>query len=127
MYKIILAAFVSLLSLNFAIAQSANKDELQKQRQQLKREIEETERILNETRNTTKANMGQLITINKRINLQDNVIDNITGQLRLIENDIYTSQKDVNKLARLLDTLKQEYAKSMVYAYKTRDNYDFLN
>ena len=127
MYKIILASFVSLLSLNIVIAQSADKDELQKQRLQLKKEIEETEKILNETRSTTKANMGQLLTINKRINLQDNVIDNITGQLRLIDNDIYSSQRDVNKLAKLLDTLKLEYAKSMVYAYKTRNNYDFLN
>ena len=30
-------------------------------------------------------------------------------------------------LAKVLDTLKQEYAKSMVYAYKNRSNYDFLN
>jgi len=57
--------------------------------------------------------------------LQDNVIDNITGQLRYLENDIYKSQRDVNRLSKVLDTLKQEYAKSMVYAYKSRDNYDF--
>ena len=30
-------------------------------------------------------------------------------------------------MTRILDTLKQEYAKSMVYAYKNRSNYDFLN
>ena len=128
MYKIILAAFVGLLFLNSSNAQgTADKDELQKQRLQLKREIEETEKILNETRNTAKVSIGDLNTINKRINLQDNVIDNITGQLRYIENDIYKSQRDVNRLSKVLDTLKQEYAKSMVYAYKTRDNYDFLN
>src|SRR6478736_2669348 len=91
------------------------------------KEIEETERVLNETRSTTKVNIGQLNTINKRIDLQDNVIENITGQLRYIENDISRSQKEVNKLARVLDTLKQEYAKSMVYSYMNRNNYDFLN
>ena len=85
MYKIILAAFVSLLFLNSSIAQGvADKDELQKQRLQLKKEIEETEKILNETRTSAKVNMKDLTTINKRINLQDNVIDNITGQLRFI-------------------------------------------
>src|SRR5687768_15723238 len=110
-----------------AIAQSAgNKDELQKQREQLKREIEQTENILRETRNTTKVNVGQLNTINKRINLQDNVIDNITGQLKFIETDIYKSQREVNRLAKVLDTLKQEYARSMEYAYKNRNTYDFL-
>ena len=128
MYKIILAVFVSLLFFTSSHAQGvADKDELQKQRLQLRKEIEETEKILNETRSTTKVNLKDLTTINKRISLQDNVIDNITGQLRYLENDIYKSQRDVNKLSKVLDTLKQEYAKSMVYAYKSRDNYDFLN
>jgi len=40
---------------------------------------------------------------------------------------VYRSQRDVNKLQLLLDTLKQEYEKSMVYAYKNRSNSDFLN
>ncbi len=129
MFKSILTILIiSLLYLNTALAQSsANKDDLLKQRQQLKKEIEETEKILNETRTTTKANIGILNTINKRINLQDNVIENIAGQLKFIESDINNSQKEVSKLSKVLDTLKQEYAKSMVYAYKTRNNYDFLN
>jgi len=124
MQKIILTAAIALLFLN-SFAQ--NKDELLKQRQQLKKEIDETEKVLNETKKTTKENLGQLSLINKRLDLQGNVIDNITGQLKFIENDIYKSQKEVNKLARILDTLKQEYAKSMVYAYKNRNSYDFLN
>ncbi len=126
MQKIILTIAVVLLFLFNAGAQT-NKDDLLKQRQQLKKEIEETEKILNETKKTTKENLGQLSLINKRLDLQGNVIENITGQLKFIENDIYKSQKEVNKLARILDTLKQEYAKSMVYAYKNRNSYDFLN
>src|SRR5215213_1734493 len=124
MQKIILTAAIAFLFLN-AVAQ--NKDELQKQRQQLKKEIEETERVFNQTKKTTKENLGQLSLINKRLDLQGNVIQNITGQLKFIESDIYKSQREVNKLARVLDTLKQEYAKSMVYAYKNRNSYDFLN
>ena len=124
MQKILLTAAIAL---SFFIAAAQNKDELQKQRQQLKKEIEETERVLNETKKTTKENVGQLSLINKRLDLQGNVIENITGQLKFIEKDIYKSQREVNKLQRILDTLKQEYAKSMVYAYKNRNSYDFLN
>jgi septal ring factor EnvC (AmiA/AmiB activator) len=124
MQKIVLTIAAALLFLN-SFAQ--NKDELQKQRQQLKKEIQETERVLNEKKKTTKENIGQLSLINKRLDLQGNVIENITGQLKFIEGDIYKSQKEVNKLARILDTLKQEYAKSMVYAYKNRNSYEFLN
>ena len=126
MQKIILTAAVVFIFLSHVGAQT-NKDELQKQRQQLKKEIEETERVLNETKKTTKENVGQLSLINKRLDLQGNVIENITEQLKFIGNDIYKSQREVNKLSRILDTLKQEYAKSMVYAYKNRNSYDFLN
>lgn len=126
MNKIILATTITILFFSSAFPQS-NKEELLKQRQKLQAEIEETEKILKETRNTTKENLGILNTINKRISLQDNVIDNITGQLRFINDDIYRSQREVNKLSKVLDTLKQEYAKSMVYAYKSRNSYDFLN
>ena len=127
MQKIILTVAVCFY-FYLTFAQSAgNKDELQKQREQLQKEIEQTEKILRDTRTTTKVNVGQLNTINKRISLQDNVIDNIAGQLKFIETDIYKSQREVNKLKRVLDTLKQEYAKSMEYAYKNRNNYDFLN
>ena len=127
MQKFFLTASFFLLFISAIVAQPGNKDDLLKQRQQLKREIEETEKALNETRSTTKVNLKDLNVINKRINLQDNVITNITSQLKFIENDITRSQREVNKLSRVLDTLKQEYAKSMVYAYKNRNNYDFLN
>jgi septal ring factor EnvC (AmiA/AmiB activator) len=127
MHKIVLAVFMSIIFFSSAFAQQPDKDELQRQRQQLKKEIEDAEKILSETRNTTKASMGDLFAINKKINLQDKVIDNISGEIRFLEDDIYNSQKSVNKLIKVLDTLKQEYAKSMVYAYKSRNSYDFLN
>src|SRR5450759_395635 len=126
MQKIILTAAVVFIFL-FHVGAQTNKDELQKQRQQLKKEIEETERVLNETKKTTKENVGQLSLINKRLDLQGNVIENITEQLKFIGNDIYKSQREVNKLSRILDTLKQEYAKSMVYAYKNRNSYDSVS
>ncbi|HEV8080643.1 MAG TPA: hypothetical protein VGP43_08025, partial [Chitinophagaceae bacterium] len=126
MQKLLLTAAVALLFLSNATGQ-INKSELQKQRQQLKKEIEETESILNQTKKTAKENLGQLSLINRRLDLQGNVIDNITGELKFIETDIYSSQREVNKLARVLDTLKQEYAQSMVYAYKNRNSYDFLS
>ena len=55
------------------------------------------------------------------------MIDNINRDLNMLNNSIFTMQKDVRRYDKLLDTLKQEYAKSMVYAYKNRSNYDFLN
>jgi len=112
----------------FAVsAQQPTKDELEKQRAELKKEIQETEKALIETQKTTKVNVGQLSLINKKLDLQDNVVHNISNEIRKLSDNIYLSQLEINKIQRILDTLKVEYAKSMVYAYKNRSNYDFLN
>ena len=104
-----------------------NREELEKQRQQLRKEIEETEKQLNSNKAKTKENFMQWKLINNKVALQDRVIDNISKEVRLLDNNIFSIQKDVNRYDRLLDTLQSEYAKSMVYAYKNRSNYQFLN
>ncbi|MCP9751656.1 murein hydrolase activator EnvC [Ferruginibacter sp. HRS2-29] len=110
----------------FSFAQQT-REELEKQRQDLKREIDETEKLLKANKTETKASLFQWQTITKKVNLQDRVIENLNKDLRVLDNNMYSIQKDINRYDRLLDTLKQEYARSMVYAYKNRSNYDFLN
>jgi murein hydrolase activator len=106
---------------------SKEQQELEKQRQELKKELEQVQDLLDKNKKTTKENLSTLAHINKKLNIQENVIDNINREINLMDNNIYRSQRDVNKLQLLLDTLKQEYEKSMVYAYKNRSNSDFLN
>ncbi len=125
--KIVILLSLFIYSLSAVAQQPADKDALQKQREQLKREIAETERSLEETRKTAKVNIGQLSLINKKMDLQGSVIDNINAEIKNLNDNIYLSQLEINKMSRILDTLKQEYAKSMVYAYKNRSNYDFIN
>ena len=114
----------------FVLASSAysqTQAELERQRQALKKEIEETEQLLKKNKAQTKENLLGLTLINRKVNLQDRVIDNISRDLNMLDKSMGGMQKEVRRYDRLLDTLKQEYAKSMVYAYKNRSNYDFLN
>ena len=127
MPKKLLTIFVFFLVTLPAFAQQADKNALQKQREKLRNEIKETEKSLAETKKTAKVNIGQLSLINKKMNLQGKVIENINGEIKNLNNNIYTSQLEINKMKRVLDTLKQEYAKSMVYAYKNRSSYDFVS
>ncbi len=128
MQKLLVTATLFLSFIFNAMAQQPeDKNALQQQREQLKKEIDETEKALNETRKTAKVNIGQLSLINRKMDLQGNVIDNINHEIRNLNDNIYLAQKEVNKMSRILDTLKQEYANSMVYAYKSRSNYNFLN
>jgi murein hydrolase activator len=108
-------------------SKNQSREELEKQRKELKAESEALEKLLKENKKTTTENLVQLNVIDKKIGLQDRVIDNISRDINLLDNNIYNSQRDINKLKLILDTLKQEYAKSMVYAYKNRSSYDFIN
>ena len=127
MLKIILTTFVFVCSAMLAYAQPETREELEKQRQQLKKEIEQTEKLLKSNKVQTKENLLQYKLITNKVNLQDRVIDNISRDLKVLNNNMYNIQKDMSRYDRLLDTLKREYAKSMVYAYKNRSSFDFLN
>lgn len=120
-FSALLFSFISLAAL------SQTREELEKQRLQLRKDIEETEKQLKSNKAKTKETFADWTIANKKVELQDRVIDNISKDLRLLDNNIYTIQRDINRYDRLLDTLKKEYAKSMVYAYKNRGNYEFLN
>ena len=127
MVKTILTTISFLLFIGSLTAQSQSREELEKQRQDLKKEIDQIERLRNENKNKTKGTYVDWKLVNDKVNLQDRMIENINRDINMLDNNIYSIQRDINKYNHLLDTLKQEYAKSMVYAYKNRSNYDFLN
>jgi murein hydrolase activator len=126
MVKTIVTFFMLLCGLA-AAAQPVTREELEKQKLQLKKELEQTERMLNENKAKSKENFVQWKLINDKVNIQDRIIDNINRDINLLDNNLINTQRDINRYDKLLDTLKQEYAKSMVYAYKNRSDYDFLN
>ncbi|MES2429791.1 MAG: peptidoglycan DD-metalloendopeptidase family protein [Bacteroidota bacterium] len=125
-----ISILIFVLSTSAAIAQpgkSKEQQDLEKQRAEIKKEIEQTQQLLDKNKKTTKLSLAELSLVKRKLELQGNVIENINRDINLLDKNIYRSQKDINKLSKLLDTLKREYAKSMVYAYKNRSNSDFLN
>jgi septal ring factor EnvC (AmiA/AmiB activator) len=65
--------------------------------------------------------------VQKKLRLREQAIGNINQQINIIEGTIGKSKNEIDRLKFELDTLKAQYAKSIVYAYKNRSNYDFLN
>jgi septal ring factor EnvC (AmiA/AmiB activator) len=118
-------AFFSFFSLS--VHAQETREELEKQRATLKREMEQTQKMLNSNKAKTKESLVKWKLINDKLNLQNRLIENIGKDINLLDNSINTNQREINRYNKLLDTLKEEYAKSMVYAYKNRNNYDFLS
>jgi murein hydrolase activator len=104
-----------------------DKANMEKERQEIQQEIRELQSSLSKVKGQTKANLSKLRMLQQKLELQDRLIGNINKEIRIISDDIYTSNLEINRLQKQLDTLKSEYAKSVVYAYKNKSSYDFLN
>ncbi len=111
----------------FAQPTQQDKLQLEKERQDLQRELKEMQTVYDKLKGQSRQAIGQLSVLNKKISLQEKYISSINKELRMIEDDIYLSNLEIYRLQRQLDTLKKEYAKSLVYSYKNRSSYDYLN
>jgi len=108
-------------------AQPADKARLENERKALQKELKEIQNVYSKVKGQKKETIGQLNLIQKKVAVQNRYVGNINKEIKLLSNDIYTNTLQIKKLQRQLDTLKAQYARSVVYAYKTRSNYDYLN
>jgi len=127
MKKRIYLIFVFVFSSCFLFAQTEDKAQLEKERQEIQKEIKEIQGEYDKLKGKTKQIVGQYNLIDRKIKLQNKYISNISKELRMIDDDIYLSNVEIYRLSKLLDTLRAQYSRSVVYAYKNRSNYDFLN
>lgn len=111
-----------------SIAQTAqDKAKMERERQAIQQELKEIQSVYNQVKGQKKETIGQVSLLQRKMNLQDRYIGNINKEIRLLTDDIYTSNLEINRLQRQLDTLKAQYQKSVVYAYKNKSTYDYLN
>ena len=112
---------------NVAAQTNASRDDLQKQEQNLRKEIDELNQLLEQTKRNKKNSLGQLEAIRSKIAKRKSLINGIAKQVKILDDAIYNNQLDVQRLNKDLDTLKTKYQKSIVFAYKSRSGYEYLN
>ncbi|HVF95886.1 MAG TPA: hypothetical protein VM871_01110, partial [Flavisolibacter sp.] len=118
-----------LLSLHLigAVFAQGDKEKMQRERQQLQNELKEIQANYNKVKGQQKATIGQLTMLQGKMQVQARYISNINNEIKLLSDDIYVSNVEITRLQRQLDTLKAEYARSVVYTYKNSNSYDYLN
>ena len=110
-----------------AHAQNNERETLEKRKQETQREIDALNRQYEDLKKNKKQSLGQLALIQNKIKLRNRLISNINDQVRMIDDNINDSYREIRRLQKDLDTLRMQYSKNVVYAYKNRSNYDFLN
>lgn len=127
MLKMMITCFLAVAVPAALFAQQGGSEELKRKQSEIQREIDDLKSTLKNSRKNTKAGLLQLSMVQKKLRLREQAINNINQQIGVIEGTISKSKGEIGRLKVELDTLKQQYAKSIVYAYKNRSNYDFLN
>lgn len=97
-----------------------NKEQLQKQNAELKKQITQINSDLAKTRNESKLSIAYLTNINKKLTLREKVYNNTQKEKRFIEDDIYLRQLEINRQNKELAVLRKNYAEVLVNAYKNK-------
>lgn len=121
--------FILFIGIGFhAMAQTnPSREELQKQEQGLRKELDELNELKNQIQKNKKTTLAQLNVIKSKIAKREALVNSIAQQVALIDKTIASNQQDVARLNSELDTLKSRYAKSIEFAYKNRSGYEYLN
>jgi len=109
------------------VTNGQTKEELEKRRREIQQEIASLQRAQSEISSDKKASLSELKLLERKLRSRYAVIDNLNDEMRLIDNTIFNNNREIYRLEKQLDTLKQQYARTIEYAYKNRSNYDMLN
>jgi len=110
--------------INANVYSQTNKEKLQKDKKKLEAEIIYTNKLLNETKQTTKLSLNQLTLLNTKITQRQELISIINDEVDSLNILIKQKTDSINTLNAILKTLKENYAKMICFAYKNRSSYD---
>jgi septal ring factor EnvC (AmiA/AmiB activator) len=122
MNRFLYVLFFSLCTI-LSFAQPSDKQkQLEEQKAQIQKEIASFRALLNTEKKKEKSVLAEIAEQKARIRLSERLISTTAKQKRLLEDDIYLTQLQINKLNRELKVLKDDYAKMIVKSYKSRND-----
>ncbi|MCG2610326.1 peptidoglycan DD-metalloendopeptidase family protein [Flavobacterium sp. SM15] len=121
MHKILLT-ILFFCTATVALAQNGDdkQRQLEERKAQIQKEIREMQQLLQAEKKKEKNILGQISQQNAKIRLSERLINTTSKQKRLLSDDIYLKQLEINKLKRELDELKKDYSNMIVKSYKSR-------
>ncbi|KFF07381.1 murein hydrolase activator EnvC family protein [Flavobacterium reichenbachii] len=101
-------------------AQDSQQEKLEQRKAQIQQEIKDNEKMLQSVRKKEKSAVNEYLIQANKIKLKEKLINTTAKQEKLLSNDMYINQIQVNKLKRELKVLKEDYAKMILKSYKSR-------
>ena len=119
MNKFLLSLFVLFFSFS-AMSQIDEKEKLEQRKEQLQRELSEAKTKLQNEKKKEKSVLKEIAGQDAQIRISEKIISTIAKQARILDDNIYLTQLEINKLNKDLKIMKEDYAKMIVKSYKSR-------
>ena len=110
----------------FVFSQTQKKKDLENKKQELQKEIEYQNKLLDEVKKNKNRSMIQLAILNGKIARQQELIATIGKEIDLIEESISEAKENIKLKETELKILKNDYSKIIFASYKNRDSYSRL-
>ncbi len=118
---------VVLLLFSFAAtAQTASarkKEKLQEEQVKLQDQIDFIQTLLKETTAGQDASLGQLQTLNRKIEIRKQLIRSIDNEVKLLEKEIEEMEVEIDTLEAEIERSKKAYADMIYKAYKSKNKH----
>lgn len=115
-----------LLLLVSTLLSAQSRKELEEQKKQKQKEIEFTQKLLDETSQKQRKNINYVYILNRQIRNREQLIKTEETVLGMLNTSIVQSQTFIQALENDVTSLKKEYAEMLYFAYKNRGEFDYL-
>lgn len=102
------------------------KEKLKEEKERIEKEIQYTNKLLNETKRSKKNSLNQLIILNRKIKIREKLVSTINHEINNLDNKITNNKSEIKVLTGDLKKLKDQYAKMIYYAFKNKNAYNRL-
>jgi len=103
--------------------ESQDQSALNAKKKDLQSQIDLANKLLKETRRTKTLSLAQLVALNKKIEVRESLIGEISSEINGIDLQIADKNANVIQLDTEIAQLKRSYARMIVYAYRNQDAY----
>ncbi len=116
----------SFLLIALSPIQAQTKKQLENERKAILKQLETTNKILNETQQSQKTSMNKLTVLNRNIRERQSLITNINKEISILDVEIEKVSNEKQKLELQLELLRSDYAKLVQEAHLSSNNYSKL-
>ena len=98
-------------------------DQLQAEQNKLEKKLSTTKSLLEKVKRGTQNSLSELKLIETQVRDREELVQNVDNQIRGAELTISSKSQEVKLLQKKVLTLKEQYKRLLIYAYKHRNKY----